>query len=51
MGTKAAKMHRSVAKATVEFAIHILQKMQQIPLDVKNRKPYVEVSVGLCAGI
>merc|ERR1719159_2377924 len=26
----------SVAKATVEFAIHILQKMQQIPLDAKK---------------
>merc|ERR1719310_2383627 len=40
----------SVAKSTVEFAIHILRKMQGIPLDVKNRKPYVEVKIGINSG-
>jgi hypothetical protein len=40
----------SVAKATVEFAIHILRKMQGIPLDVKDRKPYVEVKIGINSG-
>jgi class 3 adenylate cyclase len=40
----------SVAKSTVEFAIHILRKMQGIPLDVKDRKPYVEVKIGINSG-
>merc|ERR1719443_1140094 len=40
----------AVAKATVEFAIHILRKMQGIPLDVKDRKPYVEVKIGINSG-